>query len=94
MNGLIASAKKIEEYGALLDCVKNTRLSIGMTGLSHIHKAHFAAALNADCGSPVLGGRGAGFAPCARHENARLPRPALSREGFCVPLDGEPVARI
>ena len=28
MNGLIASAKKIEEYGALLDCVKNTRLPI------------------------------------------------------------------
>ncbi|WP_419044219.1 transcription-repair coupling factor [Enorma massiliensis] len=54
MNGLIASAKKIEEYGALLDCVKNTRLPIGMTGLSHIHKAHFAAALNADCGRPVL----------------------------------------
>lgn len=25
-----------------------------MTGLSHIHKAHFAAALNADCGRPVL----------------------------------------
>ena len=39
MNGLIASAKKIEEYGALLDCVKNTRLPIGMTGLSHIHRA-------------------------------------------------------
>ena len=54
MNGLIASAKRIEEYGALLDCVKNTRLPIGMTGLSHIHKAHFAAALNADCGRPVL----------------------------------------
>lgn len=54
MNGLIASAKKIEEYGALLDCVKSTRLPIGMTGLSHIHKAHFAAALNADCGRPVL----------------------------------------
>ena len=50
MNGLIASAKRIEEYGALLDCVKNTRLPIGMTGLSHIHKAHFAAALTADCG--------------------------------------------
>ena len=54
MNGLIASAKKIEEYGALLDCVRNTRLPVGMTGLSHIHKAHFAAALNADCGRPVL----------------------------------------
>ena len=54
MNGLIASAKKIEEYGALLDCVKNTRLPIGMTGLSHIHKAHFAAALNADCADPCL----------------------------------------
>ena len=54
MNGLIASAKRIEEYGALLDCVKITRLPIGMTGLSHIHKAHFAAALNADCGRPVL----------------------------------------
>ena len=54
MNGLIASAKKIEEYGALLDCVRNTRLPVGMTGLSHIHKAHFSAALNADCGRPVL----------------------------------------
>lgn len=54
MNGLIACTKKLDEYNTLLSCVNNARLPIGMTGLSHIHKAHFAAALNADSGKPVL----------------------------------------
>ena len=54
MNGFISCAKKLEEYNSVLAAVKNNRLPLGMTGLSHIHKAHFACALAADTDKPVL----------------------------------------
>ena len=54
MNGLISAAKKLEEYNSVLSAVQSGRLPLGMTGLSHIHKAHFAAALAADTGRPLL----------------------------------------
>ncbi len=54
MNGFISCAKKLEEYNSVLSAVKNNRLPLGMTGLSHIHKAHFISALAADTSRPVL----------------------------------------
>ena len=48
MNGFVASLKNLEEYNSLLSAVNRNRMPLGMTGLSHIHKAHFACALAAD----------------------------------------------
>lgn len=36
------------EYKSILSAIKKNRLPMGVTGLSHIHKAHFAAALCED----------------------------------------------
>lgn len=54
MNGLIRAVKQLEEYKNLLSNLENNLLPIGMTGLSPIHKAHFACALSKDTKKPVL----------------------------------------
>ena len=54
MNGLIRAVKELDEYKETLDAVMHCRVPVGMTGLSHIHKAHFACALKDDTKRPVL----------------------------------------
>ena len=54
MNGLIRAVKQLDEYKQTLEAVMQNRVPVGMTGLSHIHKAHFASALADDTKKPVL----------------------------------------
>lgn len=45
MNCYTEAAKKIPEFMSLANAIRKTRLPLGVTGLSHIHKSHIIASL-------------------------------------------------